>query len=151
MYRKVLRALPLLIVFLACTALANGPVSGKEAPDIPGITKVDPSTKIEDINSDPFTMQKAVVEGGILKIDVTYAGGAKDHDFTLYWNGIVARSYPGKTTVNLKHNANGDDAKALINKTLQFNLAEMTKPMIITIHTDHGEPIRVKYGEANLN
>lgn len=148
MTRTTLLLTPLLVLGLVCVAMADGPIAAEEAPKIPGVTRVEPGTKIKDIKSDPFTMKKAVVEGGVLKIDVSYAGGAKDHEFTLYWNGIVARSYPGKTSVHLKHNANGDMAEALITKTLEFDFAEMTKPLIITVLTDHGDPIRVEYGEA---
>lgn len=148
---KPLLVLPLLLLFAACAVQANGPSAAEEAPDIPGITKVKPDTKLDDIKSDPFTMKKAAIDGGVLKIDVRYPGGAKDHDFTLYWNGIVARSYPGKTTVVLKHDANGDNAEALITKTLQFNLAEMNKPMIITVRTDHGDKQTVQYGESKLD
>lgn len=142
--------LPMLILFAGCVAQASGNSAGEEAPAIPGITKVEPGTKIQDIKSDHFSMEKVTIEGGVMKIDVRYPGGAKDHDFTLYWNGIVARSYPGKTTVVLKHNANGDNAEALITQTLQFNLAEMNKPMIITVIDDHGGKHTVKYGDAKL-
>jgi hypothetical protein len=150
MKTKTLLILPLLIVFAACAVQANGPNAAEEAPKIPGVTKVEPGTKIEDIKSDNFSMKKAVVEGGVLKIDVSYGGGYKDHEFTLYWNGIVKKSYPGKTTVVLKHDANNDGAEALITRTLKFDLAEMNKPMIITVINDHGDKHTVQYGESKL-
>ena len=149
MYRSILTIL--LILFVAGTAIAWGPSSAEEAPKIPGITKVEPGTKIDDIKSDDFDMKKVTIEGGVMNIDVRYAGGTKEHAFTLYWNGIVARSYPGKTTVVLKHNANGDQAEALITETLQFDLAEMNKPMIITVINDHGDKHTVQYGESKLD
>ena len=146
-----LRILPVLILFVACTALAAGPGADEdkpeEAPKLPGITTVKPGTKIKDIKSDPFTMSKATIDGDVLSIQVSYAGGAKEHDFTLYWNQIVARSYPGKTTLNLKHDANGDNAEALLTETLEFDLTAINKPMIITIVTDHGDKATVQYGE----
>jgi len=151
MTTKPLLTLPVLILFAACAVQANGPSAAEEAPDIPGITKVDPDTKIDDIPSDPFSMKKVTVEGGVMRIYVSYAGGTEDHDFTLYWNGIVARSYPGKTAVVLKHDANGDNAEALITETLQFDLAEMSKPMIIRVTNDHGDSHSVRYGESKLD
>lgn len=151
MTTKTLLILPLLMLFAACAVQANSPSADDQAPDIPGITKVEPGTKIDDIKSDDFSMKQVSVEGDILKIEVSYAGGMKEHEFTLYWNGIVARSYPGKTTVVLKHNANGDNAEALITKTLQFKLTDMTKPMIIRVTNDHGDTRTVQYGESKLD
>jgi hypothetical protein len=151
MKTTTLLILPLLILFAACTVTANSPSAAEEAPKIPGITKVEPGTKIDDIKSDDFDMKKVVIDGGVMKIDVSYPGGAKEHEFTLYWNGIVARSYPGKTTVVLKHNANGDNAEALLTETLQFDLAKMNKPMIITAINDHGDKHTVQYGESKLD
>lgn len=151
MTTKTLLILPLMMLFAACAVQANSPTSAEEAPKIPGITKVEPGTKIQDIKSDDFSIKQVTVEGGVMKIDVSYAGGVKEHEFTLYWNGIVARSYPGKTTVVLKHNANGDNAEALLTKTLQFDLADMSKPMIITVINDHGDKHTVQYGESKLD
>lgn len=148
MKTKTFFALPLIALLMASTAPAGGPASAEQAPDAPGITKVKPGTKIKDIQSDPFAMKKATIEGGQMKIEVGYAGGAEEHEFKLYWNGIVARSYPGKTHVYLKHDANGDGAEAYITRTLVFDLAEMNKPMIITVNTDHGDKATVQYGEA---
>lgn len=147
MLTKTLPTLILMTLFMAYTALGVAPTSGKEAPKIPGITKVEPGTKIKDIKSDPFKMEKAVIDGGVLKIDVSYAGGRAEHEFTLYWNGITTRSYPPQTNVHLKHDANGDQAEALIRKTLEFNLADMSKPMVITVHNDHGDKAKVTYGK----
>lgn len=147
-------ALPLIIALAACTAFANGSVSDedepKEEPKLPGITIVKPGTKIDDIKSDAFTMGAVSIEGDVLKIKVTYAGGVKEHEFALYWNQIVARSYPGQTSIYLKHNANGDNAEALITETLKFDLTAITKPMIITVRTDHGDKAKVQYGKSEL-
>lgn len=149
MKKMTLLILPLVILFALGAALADEPAPD-EKPKRPGITKVEPGTKIKDIKSDAFTMGGATIEGDVLKIKVTYSGGAKKHEFTLYWNQIVARSYPGKTTINLKHDANGDNAEALIAETLEFDLTAINKPMVITVRTDHGDKETVKYGESEL-
>ncbi|MFK7787956.1 MAG: hypothetical protein AB8C95_00500 [Phycisphaeraceae bacterium] len=155
MTRQTLLILPLLILIALGTALGSGPSLDEDKPDEkpkrPGITKVEPGTKIKDIKSDAFTMGAVTIEGDVLKIKVTYGGGAKEHDFTLYWNQIVARSYPGKTTINLKHDANGDNAEALLTETLEFDLTAINKPMIITVATDHGDKATVQYGKSKLD
>lgn len=149
MTTKTLLILPLLMLFAACAVQANSPAQAE--PGVPGVTKVEPGTKIEDIKSDDFSMNQVSVEGDILTIKVSYAGGEAEHDFKLYWNGIVAKSYPGKTGVVLKHNANGDNAEALITATLQFDLTQIGKPMIITVTNDHGDTRTVQYGESKLD
>ena len=146
MMKTTLLILPLVILFALSTAFADDPAPD-EKPKLPGITKVEPGTKIKDIKSDAFTMGAVTIEGDVLKIKVSYSGGMKDHDFKLYWNQIVARSFPGKTTINLKHDANGDNAEALITETLEFDLTAINKPMIITIVTDHGDKATVQYGK----
>jgi|GEM_PF-1833482 len=147
MKKKTLLILPILILFAACAVQANGPDADEDEPEIPGITKVERGTKIDDIKSDDFDMKKVTIEGDVMKIDVSYAGGKADHDFTLYWNQMVAESYPGQTTINLKHDANGDNAEALITKTLKFDISTINKPMIITVRTDHGDKGTVRYGK----
>ncbi len=159
MKRATLLILPLLTFGTACGVLTNHAIAydpapkkePEEAPKRPGITTVDPDKKIDDIKSDTFKMSEATIEGDVLKIKVSYSGGVKKHEFNLYWNQIVAKSYPGKTTINLKHNANGDAAEALITETLEFDLTAINKPMVITIKTDHGDSIRVQYGESKLD
>ena len=158
MKRTDLLILPLLLLAPGYGAFAVGAYASedapeeapKEKPELPGVTKVDPGTDIRDIKSDTFKMLEAKVDGDVLKIKVSYSGGTKDHDFTLYWNQIVARSYPGRTTINLKHDAHGDAGEALITRTLEFDLTAITKPMIIAIRTDHGDKLSVKYGESGL-
>lgn len=149
MNRTTLLALPILMLAVACSAFGEARVVAdeEEKPKHPGITKVEPGTKIADIKSDTFKMGEVTIQGDVLKIKVTYSGGIKKHEFKLYWNQIVARSYPGQTSINLKHNANGDNAEALITETLEFDLTAINKPMIVTIVTDHGDKARVEYGE----
>lgn len=146
MKKPILSILSLAILFVVSTALTTVAIAGKEAPKIPGITEVKPGETIEDIKSDPFKMSAVTIEGGVMKIKVSYSGGHKDHDFALYWDGLIAKSFPPQTTVVLKHDGHGDAAEKLITQTLEFNLAEMGKPMIITVINDHGDKIRVKYG-----
>jgi hypothetical protein len=135
----------ILLIVLPISHYSN---AAEEAPNIPGLTVVEQGlVKIKDIKSDPFTMTEVKIIGGVIRIKVSYAGGHKDHDFTLYRGNTVKESYPPQIDVYLKHNANGDMAEALLMKTLEFNLADLSKPMIITIHTDHGGKETVKYGE----
>jgi NigD-like C-terminal beta sandwich domain len=139
----------ILLIVLPISHYSN---AAEEAPNIPSLTVVEQGlVKIKDIKSDPFTMTEVKIIGGVIRIKVSYAGGHKDHDFTLYRGNTVKESKPPQIDVYLKHNANGDKAEALLIKTLEFNLADLNKPIIITIHTDHGGKETVKYGENNTN
>lgn len=156
-YRNLLLA-PLLVLTLACgVAPATPEVASEDAqaapevapasPQRPGITVVEPGTDIREIKSDTFKLQSAVIEGDILKITVQYAGGVARHEFTLYWSGISTRSMPPQLPMVLKHNANGDQAEALITETIEFELGAINQPAVINLSTDHGDRVRVEYGE----
>ena len=62
---KMLMMLPVMVLVLTGVAFGDGPSderhAGKEAPKIPGITKVKPGTDIKKIKSDPFTMKGAKI------------------------------------------------------------------------------------------
>lgn len=140
----------LLLMTGVCLTFAEDAEPDKDQPKRPGITRVKPGTDIKDIKSDPFKMASASVHGDVLKIKVSYTGGDKPHTFALYWNGIVARSYPGRTAVHLKHDANEDAGEKKIEKTIEFDLTAITKPMHIAIRTDHGDSTSVMYGKSKL-
>jgi len=143
---------PLLAFVFACTVMAqaapeDAPDAEPAEPQRPGITKVEPGTDIREIKSDTFKLESAVIENDILKITVSYAGGAAEHEFTLYWSGISTRSMPPQLPMVLKHNANGDQAEAYITTTIEFELSAINKPAVLNISTDHGDSARVQYGE----
>jgi len=141
----------LIALATACAAPAEESRKDEPKPQRPGVTRVEPGTDIKEIPSDAFKMIAASVEGDVLRVKVSYSGGQADHQFTLYWDGIVARSYPGRTSVWLKHDANGDAAEALIEQTVEFDLTTIGKPMHIMIRTDHGDTASVMYGKSNLD
>ena len=152
-YRHLLFA-PLLVFVLACSVIAqDAPEEAPDAPEQPaepqrpGITRVEPGTDIREIRSDPFKLQSAVIEGDILKVTVQYSGGHQEHEFTLYWSGISTRSLPPQLPMVLKHDANGDQAEALITRTIEFELSAINQPAIINLSTDHGDSARVEYGQ----
>lgn len=138
-----------LVLALGCAAIADdAPEEAPAEPERPGITRTEPGTNIREIHSDPFELGEAVIEGDVLKITVSYSGGAAEHDFTLYWSGISTRSLPPQLPMSLKHNANGDAAEAMITETIELDLTSLNKPCVLNIHTDHGGRATVRYGEG---
>jgi len=84
--------------------------------------------KVPDHPSDPL-QGISVIEGGtgvggpFVIVTVRYAGGDKEHSFRACWDGSWLKSNPPGISVQLLHDANGDQAKANISKTLQINLS----------------------------
>jgi len=153
MPRPTFLLLILFVLSAGCAAFGGGAEKEKEKdkPERPSVTRVEPGTSIKDIESDPFKMHDASVQGDMLSIQVSYSGGQEEHQFTLYWSGIVARSYPGQTVMHLKHDAQGDAGEKAVKQTLEFDLSKVEKPMRITIRTDHGDAESVMYGKSRLD
>lgn len=127
---------------------ADDPAPAPEEPAVLPITQPDRDTDIGAIPSDAFALGDVKIEGDTLLVTVSYGGGAAEHDFALYWNGITLRSFPGQIHVQLKHDANGDNAEAYLTQTLRFDLSGLNQPLIIHVH-GHGEDDveTVQYGE----
>lgn len=88
--------------------------------------------------SDPVTITAARVQGDSLELDVQFGGGCRNHEFGLITNGIFAESYPVQTWVKLSHNANGDNCKALLSRTLKFDLSPFKALYNISYQTSTG-------------
>ncbi|MDP2959303.1 MAG: hypothetical protein Q8N53_22980 [Longimicrobiales bacterium] len=82
--------------------------------------------------ADPLQIQGAGVDGGVLWVDVSYAGGCSAHDLdAVAWTGWM-ESHPVQVGVAVAHDAHGDACKALVNRSLRFDL----------------EPLRRAYAQA---
>ena len=75
--------------------------------------------------SDDFTIKNVVREGDMLKIDVQYVGGCKDHAFDILWNGGIMESSPCQVNLIVSHDAKGDDCLEPVNETLEINLKNL--------------------------
>lgn len=127
---------------------AEDPAPAPEEPVVLPITQPDRGIDINAIPSDAFALGEVTIEGDTLLVTVSYAGGAAEHDFALYWNGITLRSYPGQVHLMLKHDANGDTAEAYLTQTLRFDLSDMVQPLILHIHGHReDDTATVQYGE----
>lgn len=127
---------------------ADDPAPPADAPRTLPIIQPDRDTDITTIESDPFELGEVAIEGDVLLVTVSYGGGAREHEFAMYWNGITLRSFPGQVHVMLKHDANGDNAEAYLTETLRFDLSQFNQPLVIHVH-GHGEDDceTVGYGE----
>jgi hypothetical protein len=76
--------------------------------------------------SDPFGLRSASVRDGVLDAEVVFTGGYREHRFDLLAtersvtaDGVVVR-------LVLIHRADGDDAKAIVQQRLRFDLRPLT-------------------------
>jgi|GEM_PF-749140 len=76
-----------------------------------------------DLESDPYTLGGARVEGDLLVVEVSYGGGCEKHDFTLLDTGIATRSIPPQHLLRLVHDAHGDACEAYLTKELRFDIS----------------------------
>lgn len=73
--------------------------------------------------TDPFTVESIEIQDSILFITVSYGGGCEEHEFTLNSNLRYMKSLPAQLGLFLEHDAKGDACRAMLFKTLQFNVS----------------------------
>lgn len=154
-----------LILLLICIVLIAGCKSKKDSATAVEQT-TEEMTEAQDgkdtqvnpeiiINSDgtmpessPCTILKADVQGDLLKMTVQYSGGCKPHMFTLYTNGMYMKSLPAQISMQLHHENNGDNCRALITENIAINIASIKYgdkgPLIIRLK-DFKEGITYAY------
>ncbi|MBE9210586.1 hypothetical protein IQ244_29610 [Nostoc sp. LEGE 06077] len=93
---------------------------------------------------DSFSLSNSRIVGKQLKIDVSYSGGCKQHDFNLYWNGAYQESFPPQVRMRLVHDAKKDTCEKLIKETLVFDIQNL-QPSIIRLTTSFGDYRSIDY------
>ncbi|MFM9985032.1 MAG: hypothetical protein ACKVOK_07330 [Flavobacteriales bacterium] len=73
-------------------------------------------------STDPFEIVSTRVSGDSLLIQVQYGGGCKDHGFKMTTNLMWLKSKPPQLNIYLEHENNEDNCRALMNRTLAFDL-----------------------------
>ena len=74
---------------------------------------------------DTFVINSAKKEGDFLKVNLSYAGGCKQHSFEIIWNGIIYTDKPCFINLLITHNGNSDLCEAYITETIAINLKEL--------------------------
>jgi hypothetical protein len=76
--------------------------------------------------SDSFSISNVLIKENKLFIDVTYAGGCEDHQFQLIGSSILTKSLPPIRSIQLVHNANGDNCKMNLTKRIEVDIKELS-------------------------
>lgn len=82
---------------------------------------------LKGFRTDALQLLGARVEGGILEVDAQWAGGCSRHDVdAVAWTGWM-ESHPVQVGLALAHDAHGDACKALVRRTLRFDLEPLRR------------------------
>jgi len=74
-------------------------------------------------NNDEFYLEDIIVEDDVLKLNVSYSGGCKNHQFILIEKKNLQRSKNVyEIHLQLLHNSNKDNCKKIVTEGLFFNL-----------------------------
>lgn len=79
-----------------------------------------PTLQIDELFSDDFNIISAIPYESHFEIIVQYSGGCADHQFELYWDHLVAESFPAQTWMILVQLENDDPCDAIITDTLSI-------------------------------
>lgn len=75
-----------------------------------------------DIGGDPLTILEARVRRDSLLAVVQYGGGCRRHEFRLTSSNVFMESYPVQLAIGIRHRANNDRCRALLQRELGFSL-----------------------------
>lgn len=111
------------------------------AADVPGTTADGPDL------GDPYRVESrpmpAVVSGGVLEVNVSYAGGCEEHTFDL---GVADRG--DRADLWLTHDANGDACEAYVQDFLAVPVPEAVLGKTLRLYVSETETAEVPVIEA---
>jgi hypothetical protein len=87
---------------------------------------------------DAYEFIEMHVDGDRLDVTVRYGGGCREHEFALLVNPAFLESYPVQMHGVLAHDAKADACRALIQKTLQFDLNPLQRAYRAAYQTNTG-------------
>ena len=76
----------------------------------------------DKFGTDEYVLNTVMIKDDTLKINVSYSGGCKDHQFTLIASESFLESFPVQLPIFVAHNANGDTCEAYPTEDYHFDL-----------------------------
>ncbi|MBN1559361.1 hypothetical protein JW998_03880 [candidate division KSB1 bacterium] len=95
------------------------------------------------IEIDPFVIDSVKLDGDLFSFYVSYGGGCREHQFSLYSTNGIYLSDPPQGDVYLGHDGNGDTCEALLHKKVVFDLTPLLQG------NPHGMGLRLHQFEEN--
>lgn len=90
-------------------------------PDAGQDIVVEPTENLQRFG-DRISIGYIEVLGDYLAVDVSYSGGCEEHQIDLVTNGKFTATYPPEIELAIKHNANQDYCRSMVDEKLYFNL-----------------------------
>lgn len=89
------------------------------------------SNRVNNLSSGAFySINKVKREGDFIRVNLSYSGGCKQHEFEIIWDGIVYTDDPCHMNFMLIHKSNNDNCEALITETISINLMELVGDVV---------------------
>ena len=123
------------VIFFTGCGTGFDPLSTKDL-SYPQIIIFDDINSV-DISNDAVSINEVSVDNDTLKLNVSYSGGCKEHEFKLFGSSNIAESNPPQAQIFLSHNANNDACEAYITEELAFDLSPL-KDSYKQIFQDNG-------------
>jgi hypothetical protein len=108
-----------------------------------------------DLPNDPFTIHSAAIVGDCLRVKLSYSGGCKTHQYSVFKLPVFCGTPPvPPPTLVMCHEAHGDLCEAAITETISVDLTSLQDPAGHTTHfvltlnyegSDYQETFTYKY------
>ena len=92
---------------------------------------------------DRYNLNDIKVVGDIVKINISYSGGCRDHEFKLIAQNYFGESDSPKAELVLSHNSNLDPCEAFLTEEHSFNLLPLKYEFIKKFEKDSGTILMV--------
>ena len=109
---------------------------------------VSQTTGLDGFSRDALDIRDARVDAGVLEVDVTYGGGCTEHHLDAVAHTGWMESNPVQVGVALAHDARGDTCKALIQRTLRFDL-EPLREAYASVYGEGNATLLLNLGPAD--
>lgn len=80
-----------------------------------------------DVATDPVTVQRSVIVGNELLLDLEYGGGCAKHDISVCFGPSFLESYPVQTSLRVIHDDHGDTCEALLHSQHKIDLTPLAQ------------------------
>ncbi len=124
---KIIFTMFLIISLVNCKAKKNAKSDKNVTNETSSLVIVNPEF-IEPKDNDAFEIKSAEIIGNDLILNVTFSGGCQEHEFKAYSNNTYMKSMPPILGVFIAHNANNDNCREVVEKTLRFDLTSVKYP-----------------------
>lgn len=140
---RCLLLLPLFLLVGCSTRRATSAADETTKTEVPGETDIFEAFKKAQreesgIESDPFTLLGARVEGDSLLVRLQFGGGFREHRFSLFPVGPATKSLPRQQPLLMMHDSRDDMGRALITEDRSFDLKPFRDPLhhVVMIRLD---------------